>query len=215
MLTTPTPLLGKKRSVRTVMSAEEKKQLAKDKRERLKAAKEVAQLEGWRDINPKLECFEMKDTTNLLKFLTLRSRAAGYTKPIDVFRKFLDDEVLDYLINRFPTNQMIFSVRNRLLKSGERSQSLRTMSISFRDVLQVQAYYIRIIGKSSPERGMSYIHYADMRESIKQCRVHFQQYCPARNVPINLDKARRILAHMTLDGNEAAQLVSKNFNLWY
>ena len=70
MLTSPDPILGKNRPTRTAMSTAEKKELAKQKRARIREAKEAAALEGWRDINPKLECFQMKPISNLASFLT-------------------------------------------------------------------------------------------------------------------------------------------------
>ena len=53
MLTTPTPLLGQKRSNRPMLTTEEKKLLAKEKRARAREARDLAQLEGWRDIDSK------------------------------------------------------------------------------------------------------------------------------------------------------------------
>ena len=210
MLTSPDPILGKRRPTRTAMSTAEKKALAKEKRARLKQAREAAELEGWRDINPKLECFEMKPIDNLAEFLTLRIRN-GFSKPIDIFKLFLDDEVLDYLINRFPEMGLHFSLRNRRLKDGNRSLSARRMTLSYRDALQVQAYYIRVIAHQCHDPGLPYYHFGNIRDALHESKEYFQQLCPANCNAINIDKARRILAHLTLDGNESMNLISKKF----
>ena len=210
MLTTPDPILGQKRPIRIAKSIAKKREAA-EKRARLRQLREEAELEGWRDIDPKVECFEMKPIPNLTRFLTLRTRAGGYTKPINIFTQLIDDEVLNFLVDRFPQDKLIFSSRNWKTQSGQQTQALKCMQLSFRDVLQVMAYYIRIIGQQCHDPGQYVIIYPHVKEAITRCREHFQQLCPASNVPVNYEKARRILAHSTLDGNEAASLISKKF----
>ena len=68
----------------------------------------------------------MKHIPPDLRFLTLRTRSAGYVHPIDVFRQFIDDEVLDFLNLRFDAHKLVFSIRNRPVKNGKRSQRLKT-----------------------------------------------------------------------------------------
>ena len=153
----------------------------------------------------------MKHIPPELRFLTLRTRSAGYVHPIDVFRQFIDDEVLDFLNLRFDAHKLVYSIRNRTLIDGQRSQRLKTLALSTRDQVQVFAIYIRIIGMQYHASGADVTLYGNIRNAINACIQHFQQDCPPNVRPINMEKARRLLAHMTMDGNEAAALISKKF----
>jgi hypothetical protein len=71
------------------------------------------------------------------------------------------------------------------------------------------SYYIRIIGQQCHDPGVYVVIYPHVKEAITRCREHFQQLCPASNVPVNF--AYSMVAGLLSGNNNIVRVPSKNF----
>lgn len=109
-----------------------------EKRARVEVVVNTADTLGWRFIDSSKECFVPEECEPSKEFLTLKCRAEGISL-IDIFRKFITDDIIQDIIAVYPEKLIV----GKQVSSG----IPKAMNIKVSYIWQALRVQVRIIGK--------------------------------------------------------------------
>lgn len=181
------------------MTSEERVQRNLEKRQRQIDARDAATRQQWRPIDPKQECFLIDELPPADAFLTLNIRRPSATY-LDIFTKFVTDEVADKLFASLSIEDTILSYR----KNG----SPHCFAFALPLVWQTLAVQVRMIGEqqrsteNNPQPRF-------LRKGITAALNHFKTLDSDAFVT-RCEVVERLNARMVMTEDFSA-IISKNF----
>jgi len=181
------------------LTSEEKALNQAAQQKRIKETKRIAECLKWRDFEKKKECFVLDELPPVDAWTSFRLRNTDISM-FNVFRNFVNDDIIDRLGQRFSEENHTYGSRKGTLK-------LKRAVITNVKIWQYFAVYIWLVGKQiKAQENTSNLNHLKSRVEVARKYFHEQHgiAAPGRDV------IEKLISHCIIT-YDYAEVISKNF----